>query len=117
MDMGKRYFIGIISSIVLFIFINTFIRSRNEYKIKYDFVITKITITPTKTLEFYNNKEKVVLWNYIISENEGVEVGDLLYKKECSKYLYIFKKNQAGKYIEHLKVIPSGLFPFEWFWM
>lgn len=114
--MEKRYLIGFIFiGIVLYIFLNTFIKSRNEYNKTYKFVITKIEITPTHTIEFYNNKEKIVLWNYIISENEGVEIGDLLCKKECSKYLYIYRKNDMGVYTVHLKVNPSGIFPFEWF--
>lgn len=114
--MEKRYLIGFVFiTLVLFVFLNTFIKSRNEYKKTYNFVITKIETTPTRTLDFYNNTEKIVLWNYIVSEKEGVEVGDLLLKKECSKYLYIYKKNNMGVYKVYLKVIPSGLFPFEWF--
>ena len=81
----------------------------------YNFIITKVEITPTHTLEVFNNNEKIAFWNYIISENEGVEIGDLIYKKKCSKYLYIYKKNEMGKYEEHLKVNLSNLFPIEWF--
>lgn len=115
-QMEKKYIIVLfITGAVLFIFLNTFIRSRNEYQKSYNFVITKIDITPTNSLEFFNKKEKIALWNYIISEDEGVEVGDLLCKKKCSKYLYIYKKNSNGNYIEYLKVAPSALFPIEWF--
>jgi len=100
---------------VLCSFLNTFVNSRNECRQAYNFVISKIEITPTSTLEFYNNKEKIVLWNFIIPENEGVEVGDLLYKEKCSKYLYIYKKNDKGEYVVHLKVNSSGIFPCECF--
>ncbi|AYN03970.1 hypothetical protein [Flavobacterium sp. 140616W15] len=114
--MVKKYIIGfVIVGVVLFIFLNTFIRSRNEYQKSYNFIITKVEITPTHTLEVFNNNEKIAFWNYIISENEGVEIGDLIYKKKCSKYLYIYKKNEMGKYEEHLKVNLSSLFPIEWF--
>lgn len=114
--MVKRYLIGFVFiGIVLFIFINTFIKSKNEYKKAYNFVITKIEISPTNTLILYDNKKKITLWNYTIMDYEGVKIGDLLCKKECSKYLYIYKKNDMGVYTVHLKVNPSGLFPFEWF--
>ncbi|MET3022105.1 hypothetical protein [Flavobacterium hydatis] len=111
----KNIIIIVFIGVALFIFLNTFFKSREEYRNNYNFVITKIEKSPTKTLIFYNNKEKITLWNYIITDYEEVEVGDLLSKKECSKYLYIYRKNDLGVYSLHLKVNPIGLFPFGWF--
>ncbi|OUL60733.1 hypothetical protein [Flavobacterium sp. AJR] len=114
--MKKKYLIiFVFIGVALFIFLNTFFKSREEYRNSYNFVITKIEISPTKTLIFYNNKEEITLWNYIITDYEKVEIGDLLCKKECSKYLYIYRKNNRGVYNLHLKINPTGLFPFEWF--
>lgn len=114
--MKKKYFMIIVFiSIGFYILINTFLKSRKEYRTTYNFVITKIEVTPTYSLEFFDKSEKIVIWNYIISGNQGVEIGDSIYKKKCSKYLYIYKKNNNGKYEIYLKVSPSGLFPYEWF--
>lgn len=111
----KHIMIYIFLGVALFVFINTFIQTRNECKSDYNFTITKLEITPTKRLIFYDNEKEVSLWNYIVSANTGVDVGDKLIKGKCSKYLYIYKKNDQGEYFLHLKVKPSGLFPIEWF--
>lgn len=102
-------------SAVLFTLINTFVQSKSQYNKSYNFVITNIRVTPTHTLVFFKETEEIYLWNYIISDKEGVEVGDLLYKEKCSKYLYIYRKNKQGKYVEYLKVIPKRTFTPEWF--
>jgi hypothetical protein len=110
--MEKKYlFIGVFSCMILFVLINTFIKSRRECMKEYNFTITKIEVTPTRRLEFYNGNEKVILWSYIVLESEGVRVGDILCKKKCSKFLYIYRKNEKGENEEYLKVKPSGLFP------
>ena len=97
--------------------INTFIQSRNELLTNYSFIITKIDVTPTSSLNFYNDEKEIQLWNYTIMDNEGVEKGDYLYKKTKSKYLYIYKKDKiTGKYKIHLKKQPTSLFPHYWYY-
>jgi hypothetical protein len=114
--MKKKYIFPLIFVfIILFIFINTFIKSRNEHKKSYNFIVTKIEKTPTNTLEFYNKKEKIVFWNFIVSSNNNVEIGDLIIKEECSNFLFIYKKNKKLKYEKHSFIRFSGLFPSELF--
>jgi hypothetical protein len=96
------------------IFVNTFIQSRNEYKKKFDFIITKIEITPTSTLIFYNNDEKIEFWNYTIMKDEGVIVGDKIVKDRCSEKLFIYKKIN-NEYVIFLIKKPDGLFPISFF--
>jgi hypothetical protein len=44
--------------IILYSFINTYIRANIEYKKRYNFTITKIQVTPTHSLEFITMKKK-----------------------------------------------------------
>ncbi|KUJ63550.1 hypothetical protein AR687_02360 [Flavobacteriaceae bacterium CRH] len=105
----------VFSGFVLCILLNNFIQSYIECKANYNFVITKIEVSPTNKLILYNNKKKIRFWNYIISDRQGVKAGDLLHKKSYSKYMYVYKKNMMGKYSKILKVNPTGLFPVEYF--
>lgn len=65
-------------------------------------------------MKFFDGKEEILPANYTILENEGVKVGDIVYKEKCSEYLYIYREDHREKYI-YLKVQPSGLFPYEYF--
>ena len=43
--------------------------------------------------------------NFDVRDYENVKIGDIIYKKENSKYLYFLRKNmQTNKYTEVLKV-------------
>lgn len=95
--------------IIFGVLLNTFIQSRKECKANYNFVITKIEVTPTNSLVLYHDKEKIKLWNYIISDRQGVKSGDLLRKKSYSKYLYVYKKNSKGQYSKIIKVNPLAI--------
>ncbi|WP_291102483.1 MULTISPECIES: hypothetical protein [unclassified Flavobacterium] len=102
--------------VVLYSFGNLFFKSREESVISYNFVISKINVSPTKSLILYKNENEVDIWNYDIRENEGVEAGDSIAKKKCAKYLYVYKKDKhTNKYKLFLKVEPTGIFPCEWF--
>lgn len=70
-----------------------------ENKVVYNFRISKLDTTPTKSLNFYNGSKKIVLWNYIISAGGGAEIGDYLVKDRCAKILYIKRKNAEGKLV------------------
>lgn len=98
----------------MFTYINTFLKSKKEFETKYNFVIDKIEITPTKRMVFFKDNQEINLWNYTIMDNEDVLVGDLIYKEKCSKYLYIYRKDKQGLYKEHLKYSPRGIFS-NWF--
>ena len=113
--MKKRIMIYIFLGILLFVFINTFIQTRKECNTDYNFIITKLEISPTNRLIFYDNEKEISLWNFIVSANSGVDVGDKLIKSKCSNSLAIYKKNDKNVYVLYLEVNSSGLFPLEWF--
>lgn len=101
---------------VFYSFGNMFFKSKEENMISYNFVISKINMSPTNSLILYNNENEVDLWNYNIMQDEGVEVGDSVAKEKCAKYLYVYKKDKhTNKCKLYLKVEPSGIFPCEWF--
>lgn len=102
--------------VVLFVFGNTYVSSRKEYKTELNFKISKIDITPTNSLELYDMKgEKISLWNFTLISNEGIIIGDSIYKGAFSEKLYVFKRNNDNRYKYYESVSPSGIFPLSWF--
>lgn len=82
---------------VFFVLINRYFKSSKEYNTTYNFTITKMETTPTHSLHFYDNQNnKIVFWNFTVPDNKGVKVGDVVYKKKESKYLYIYRKDESG---------------------
>jgi hypothetical protein len=101
---NKKYIIVyIFLIIVLFSIINPIIQKKIEYKKYYKFIITKIELTTTNSLVFYDEKKEIYLWNYNLREDQGIKVGDLLYKKANSNYIYFYRKDKNGKYYLYLK--------------
>jgi hypothetical protein len=93
-----------------------FFKSREESIMSYNFVVSKIDVSPTKSMILYNNEKEIDLWNYDLRDYDGVETGDSIAKKKCAKYLYVYKKDKyTNKYKLFLKVEPTGLFPYKWF--
>ena len=66
MKIKKYWPIVIFGIIVIFTLINTFFNSKIENEVQYNFVITKIEVTPTSTLVFYDRNKKVSLWNFTV---------------------------------------------------
>lgn len=87
----------------IFLTINGVIYGIYENKKAYNFQITKLESTPTSSLIFYDGKKEVILWNYIITNNQGVQAGDYLIKDKCSEFLFIKRKNKRGEFIEVIR--------------
>lgn len=114
--MDKKYIILlIIVGVLVYIISNTFIKSRDEHKKSYNFIIKKVEVTSTNSLIFFDGSKKVLLWNFVVMKYDEIKVGDLLVKESCSDKLKIYRKQSSGKYKLHLKVASSGMFPIEWF--
>lgn len=113
--MKSKGILLIIVITTLFIFGNTYLNSKKEYQTELSFKIGKVKITPTNSLELFNvNDEKISLWNYTLMDNEGIGVGDSIYKGACSEKLNVFKNNNAT-YKFYASLSPSGIFPRSWF--
>lgn len=94
----------------------TLYNSKKEYQGEYSFVVSRVEITPTKTVELYDMKQrKIGFWSYTIMADARVNEADSVYKAPCSKFLFVFKKNNRGEYKQYLTIAPTGLFPYEWF--
>lgn len=113
----KQKTMAIIVALALpFVIINTFIHCKREFISGYNFKISKICISPTKRMIFYDTKDREIsFWNYTVMDYEDVSVGDSICKTPCSEFLYIYRKDDKGEYREHIKVTPSSIFPFKWF--
>lgn len=112
----KKIMIGIYALVLIVPILITLYNSKKEYRGEYSFVVSRVEITPTQTLELYDMKNrKIVFWSYAIMADAGVSNVDSVYKAPCSRFLFVFKKNKRGEYKQHLKIVPSGLFPYEWF--
>jgi len=92
-----------------FFFINSYIQSRKEFGTSYDFIITKIELTPTKSMIFYNKNEQILFHNFLIGENEDVKIGDKVVKEKDSKVLRVFRKNKDGVFEKHLEFYSNNI--------
>ena len=114
MRLLKKYWpIIIVATIFVYLIFNNIFQCIRENNESYNFTISKVEVTPTRSLVLYNNDKKIELWNFIISENEKVKIGDLIYKEKCSPLLLIKRKNSIGEYEVYSKVNFSGIIPFE----
>ena len=114
--MKGKYVVFFFLIVILGVTVNSFIHCRAEYQKSYNFKITRIRVTPTKTMVFYNDmNEEIQLWNYSIMSNEGVSIGDSISKAPCAKTLDVFRIDSMGKSRLFLRINPQELFPLSWF--
>lgn len=106
----NNIFLLVMICVGAYILINTYIKTKSELKFSYNFVIKKIIITPTKSIEVLSENKKITFWNYTIMQNEGVKVGDKVYKESNSRNLLILRKNINGIDEIFLKKEPNSLF-------
>lgn len=114
--MKKGIFLLIIflMTIVGFIFINVFIKSRQEYTKKYDFIIANIEIDAKGDLTFYdslNNKYFFASYRFNEFDKLGISVGDKVFKDHYSKDLAISRKIKNEYKIYYMQQ-PNGIIPF-----
>jgi len=112
--MKKRFFIILIIVLISSVFINTYYQSKKEYRAKYAFKISKINITPTKSLEVYDKNKLISFWNFSLRETDKIKVGDYLIKDSCSQFLYIYRKNAKNNDSLFLKLEKNSVFPIKW---
>jgi hypothetical protein len=112
----KKMMIAIFALMYIVPILTSLYNSKKEYQGEYSFVVSRLEITQTRTLMLYDmKKKKIGLWNYVIMADAGVSEADSVYKAPCSRFLFVFKKNNKGEYKQYLKIDPTGLFPYEWF--
>ncbi|TGD56799.1 hypothetical protein [Flavobacterium humi] len=100
MEIIKKFWpLVLIAFFALFTLLNSIYHGIEENKSSYNFKITKIETTPTRSLIFYNGKKEVVLWNFTISKGHGIAIGDYLIKDRCAEILYIKRKKPDGKFM------------------
>ena len=83
--------------------------SRQEFGRRYSFVITRVEISPTYEMIFYNKDEKIIFANFSIKNNEDIKIGDKIIKEKDSKILSVFRKNKDGIYEKHLEFYSNNI--------
>jgi hypothetical protein len=96
--------------IVFFSFINTYFKSRAVHFDKYDFVVTKVTNTPTGGAIPCKGDVEIDMWQYHIFPKNIVKVGDSIHKGSEEKYLFIFRKDETEKLIVIDSIQPTGMY-------
>jgi hypothetical protein len=99
---------------VIFTFINTYFKSKAVHFGKYDFVITKITTTPTKTAIPYQGNVEKYMWQYTFYPKDIIKIGDSIHKGSEEKYLFIFRKDSTGNYIVVDSIQPTGMYSWNY---
>ncbi|KLT70509.1 hypothetical protein [Flavobacterium sp. ABG] len=117
--MKKKIFLLIIFliTVVGFIFINVFIKSRQEYSKSYDFIIANIEIDAKGDLTFYDSlNNKYFFASYIFNEFDklGISIGDKVSKDQYSKSLTISRRINDKYKIYYIQQ-PNGIIPFSFY--
>ena len=102
---------------MVFVVINNFVKSRQEYANKYDFVITKIDVNAKQNLTFHDSlKNEYFFLSYRFSKLQklGISVGDRIFKNSYSKDMTISRKIDGDYRIYHVQE-PNGMFPFSFY--
>ena len=111
-------FLGIFFIVVLmFISVNVYIKSRQEYANKYDFVIDKIEIDAKGSLTFYDSikcEYRFASYRFTKWDKLGISVGDRVFKNSYSKDMTISRKIDGDYRICHVQE-PNGMFPFSFY--
>lgn len=111
----KRIFICFLILVLVSVALNTYIQSRSEFLVNYNFKVSKIEISPTRSLTVYDNDKKIDFWNFSIREGDSIKIGDHFFKDSCSQYLYIYRRDGNGIEELYMKIRENGIFPYEWF--
>lgn len=110
-----RNFVLLFLAVVLILQIRIFYKSREEYHSKYNFVVSDIQVSRQNLVTFFDKKNKeVYFWNYSNAKSDNFEIEDSVAKASCSKYLFIYRKDDAGKYQVYDKKSPKFDYPVSW---
>ncbi|ALM47479.1 hypothetical protein AMR72_00365 [Flavobacterium psychrophilum] len=110
-----RNFVFIFLGVVLVFQIRMFYKSRKEYHSAYNFVVSDIEVSRQSKVTFFDNKNnEVYFWNYSPGKSDNYQAGDSVAKASCSKDLYIYRKDNAGKYQVYSKEKPKFNYPVSW---
>jgi len=107
--MKSKYIFLLFLCFLLVTIVISYIDSEKEFGKDYNFIITKIELTPTKLMIFYNKDEEVFFNNFRIIYYEDVKIGDKIVKEKGSKILKIFRKNKNGVFKKHLEFYSNNI--------
>lgn len=99
---------------VIFSFVNTYFKSKTVHFEKYDFVVTKITPTPTGSVIPSQNDFEMDMSQYSFFPKNIIKVGDSIHKGAEEKYLYIFRRDETYNFILIDSIQPTGIYSWNY---
>lgn len=110
-----KKWIMIFSLVLILIFVNTYIKCKNENLKNYNFVVTRTYKTSDMRLDIYNKNENIIFNNFMIYSNDNISAGDSLSKPACSDKLYVYEKRDSNNYKLKSTYGYYGTFPISFF--
>lgn len=107
--MKPKYLFLIFFCFFGFFIIRAYLASKKEDDSYYNFIITKIELTPAYRMILYYGNKKILFHNFTIMDDEDVKIGDKVVKEKNSKVLKIFRKNKDGVYEKHIEIYSTNI--------
>ena len=117
MKKGIIFITIFIIAVIGFVFINVFIKSRQEYNTRYDFIIANIETDAKGGLSFYdslNNKYSFASYRFNKFDKLGISVGDRIFKDKYSKNMSISRSINDNYKVYYVQK-PNGMIPFSFY--
>ena len=81
---------------------------------KYDFVVTKLTDTPTGSVIPSQNDIEMDMWQYNFYPKGILKLGDSIHKGAEEKYLYIFRRGETENFMLIDSIQPTGIYSWNY---
>ncbi|MFK8273751.1 hypothetical protein ACI76X_09805 [Capnocytophaga canimorsus] len=98
--------------IVIGLFVNTFIKSKQCFQNAYYLVIDQVEDGGRGTKMLYSKGKQIILTPY---DPVNIKMGDSISKDSCATYVYFYRKDSLGNYYEFTKLEPTYIYPRSWF--
>lgn len=102
---------------LVFVAVSNFIKSRQEYSNKYDFVIAKIRSNAKGYLTFYDSlrcEYSFASYKFTKWDKLGISVGDRVFKNSYSKDMTVSRRIDGVYKVYHVQE-PNGMFSFSFY--
>ena len=100
--------------VLIFIFINTYFKCKNENFKSYNFVVTKTFKTSDRRLDIYDKNELIIFNNFKIYSDYDINIGDSISKPICSDKMFVYEKTDSNVYKLKRTYKYYGFYPISW---
>lgn len=110
----KRNGFFIFLGMIIYSNANTYFKSKEVHFNKYDFVVTKVTGSPTGHAIPFKENQEMDMCQYYLFPKKIIKAGDSIHKGSEEKYLFIFRKDEDEKFILIDSIEPTGMFSWNY---